>query len=1540
MTDWSQFTPIEEEPESSGIDWSQFEPIADPKRELPAGVKASDAGGGRGSANFAATDPRRVDVERPKTRLVGSTRGGFRPEEVKPRAGSGPSVLDRVPEEVQARLAAEQPLTDAQLVELQKSPALREREAAALREKARQQSVTMTEAPERGVVQRLLDKTIRKPEQRGLGDLLVEGAGDAARGVARAGAGVASSMWSGIQAGAEVVGAGDSDVARLAGEAGRAGRATRTQWGNPSDPDSLTQQVFESTFTTVPAMVALGGGNLALAAMGAQSAANDYGESRDAGKTHDEAAGRAAYMGIAEVIGERFGLPELGRMFRLKAADVAADKLPGLLKDTITLIGKEQVGEQVTQALQSAYEKWGEQGRRPDMTLDDYLRDAAETAKVTLGQSLLTGGAAGVARRMAPAPTREEEFARAFAADTADTRFMPGGAEEFARAAMSPNSEVVDPGLVSPAATVRSVVPVAPRIEEQPEEVRSPEELQAMAQQAAAQRAAAQPAAPEQPGAQAPAAPTVALPPRTTGDIGIATVPAGQLAAAAEQQIKKHAQEAATNASVPDAPVARPGERGAAGGADAGGSVVDPGRVADQPGARPADAGAPVAGDGQAGLLRAGADRQQAALTPGGATIAVDAQANTPVTPPAPQGSGAGRPDVQPPQSAAAPIEGASAAGGGATQGGQGNQAPVPPVGRGVLADGMGGAQGTQGDRRSRRQGVLDAHVATLQRSANDDRLKARALRAQGNEAGALALEGAAERKQAHIDSLESALDHPDIAGFEPVADILEEKFGRAVVPYVDTSDTAADGFSDGDAVFVNLANPQKSVAFTAVHELQHVIRRQAERGNARAQNATRLLDQVWAMVSEEHKRAYAEQFLFAGHGKTYEAIMADEKLAGLLRDEVMSDFMGGRAADAQFWRDLARKNPQTFGDFVRSWISTLKELIAALRGSGIPSINNIDPAIKNLEAAKRVAERVFAEWVALNPKLASSQAADSPAADEPVASRRRTVPVEEFDAADKDVPEYVSIDQQMSDMDEFDGMELGEVVVADDAMGELSDAELEIVQAELSEALGLAQLPDQAPVTVYPSPDDKALKKAGIMAEDAYEPIPYTEVAMRDADGEVWGSKQEAQLQIGDNPWSSWGFSVTSNDAGVTFASHTPLGKLKGIGAGAPWGLSKVSEQVAKDWNRRVAASVDLLRRKFDLAKTVPPAARKRVVQTWRELATRPGAFEFGLRAKIDRNAPTMQKLQQIADSLLDGTRYVASAGNGGASNWWTLTLQDKRTGAVSTGNIEYVNGADRRLVLHASDFDQGSGLGKPFYQVALAFSHEVGIPTNADPSGLLGVNNYRRTDQSFSAALRAGFSSQVNPGIGQRVYGWEKGAKTDAQHDSNLLRLALAQARNVAEFIPRVRELSYDLAADKFAWRKGKEAGQDAEAWVGRQLASQDVRRVSISRSTIARAAVTFQAVDGQVDVPDELTVAAPVLYSRRGGFFPEAEADSGYAALERARRDGYNRLANRQLKVPVRLADSGETVELTVDAAKAMARLDERQTLFEELAECLSR
>lgn len=303
------------------------------------------------------------------------------------------------------------------------------------------------------------------------------------------------------------------------------------------------------------------------------------------------------------------------------------------------------------------------------------------------------------------------------------------------------------------------------------------------------------------------------------------------------------------------------------------------------------------------------------------------------------------------------------------------------------------GASGPAAGGRAARASLLDQHIERWTREANDAALAGQRAERQGRVEDAQGWFSAAAEKRSLAENVERAGEHASLPAFDHVADFVEQKFGHALVPYVDTSEHAADGFMDPEShtLFVNLANPERSVAFTAFHEVQHVIRQRAGRGDAAAQRATQLLDQVWAMIDPRAKEQYAQRYLFRQPIEAGRMSLEQALQHPLLKDEMLSDFMGKRADDEAFWHDLARKSPQGFGDFVRHWLGVLKGLVQALRGKvSEGGVKDIDKAIFNLDRAKLVAEKVLREWMAAKPQTESTGAreqAENTATDTPASA-------------------------------------------------------------------------------------------------------------------------------------------------------------------------------------------------------------------------------------------------------------------------------------------------------------------------------------------------------------------------------------------------------------------------------------------------------------------------------------------------------------------------------------------------------------------------
>lgn len=1123
------------------------------------------------------------------------------------------------------------------------------------------------------------------------------------------------------------------------------------------------------------------------------------------------------------------------------------------------------------------------------------------------------------AGRVAGAMTPEAQFARALGQDVDSTFFKAKPIVDYARAALNPqafdpsridptiqadqlaaeraqstqpdllalrnvhNQAIIDSGQytddelrvagVTPAAPA---VPVVPRVEDMPTTPLAPEQIVALATQA---RAAA--------AAQGLSSDVAAAAPKGDAAPGVAQIRQGSLAAASEQVLRANAQASTVDNGGGNVSSASPaGELAAGGRAAAGGDTV--GGVA-------------------------GAGRAAAVTRRGGADAALAAPA------------------------AAAP---APARDGTIAQGALNatNQTTGLPQREGSRAAGTAG-----GDADIRRE--FSARYEQQRASQLDGvgklRNKADGLRKAGTPEliqQAEALERRAQLLEMGAENLPVMSMPPrKLAGsFSSIQTAIESTFGRRVVAYYDTRDTAGDGFAEDGVAFVNLARPERSVAFTAFHELQHLVRKEAEAGNAKSRAATQMLDQVWAMIDTAAKRQYAERYLFrnaieAGAMTPEQALNSPK-----LRDEMLSDFMGKRATDERFMRQLAEKNPSQFRAFATRWVEAIKGLIESLKGTRIKDdeldvggLKDLDRAIANLERAKLVAEKVLQAWADSKPQQAEASLATQislreagnrlPDDSKPAPVATNPAPKPKPDGvrsmSEREDKNELGAFDPFSNLDDIKTIDTDQAPEVDGEARPLSAAELEEINAELQAEQAWADT--ERPVYDHEGPSDETLASAGVMAESAYQPLPYR----RDDSTDIRFSQGGTHYH----------FRLFRSDLGVS-----AMPSESAPGPGAAMGLRFVSEAAAEAYNRRVAASLDLTRRGFDLYTAVPSAARTRVQKTWQTIAGMKGAFEFKKGDPMAyKGKPPVESFNAIAREMLAGTRLTMRAEKSRKTGWYeVLIIERKPDGldAIQKVEIEYVGGADPRLTMHVIGLNKGSGIGKAFYQVAFAWGHMLGIKSNADRFGLTSVNTYRRTEQMMAAAARAGEAGAVNPGTGQRVYGWNARAKDATQRARNLVRLALASARNAAEMVPGVRDLAYSLTDDTFSWRRGPNKGEDAEAFVTQSLRDKDVRTLSVSRSTLARAAVTFAAVDNELKIDESATIKSPILYSARG--------DGGeYAAVADPFADGYKALDGRVITFAATVASTGKTATVTIDSGAYMRDIDRRLQTLRRIRDCLT-
>lgn len=132
----------------------------------------------------------------------------------------------------------------------------------------------------------------------------------------------------------------------------------------------------------------------ALTTMGTLVFGDEYQRGREAGLSPTEATTRGMVMAAAEVIGERVGLKNVANSIAEAVRTVSTRELPMAIGK---YMASQQVGEQVTLALQAGTDTFSPVGITPDMTLAQYLQAVADTAASTLVQTAVMGGGAQAA---------------------------------------------------------------------------------------------------------------------------------------------------------------------------------------------------------------------------------------------------------------------------------------------------------------------------------------------------------------------------------------------------------------------------------------------------------------------------------------------------------------------------------------------------------------------------------------------------------------------------------------------------------------------------------------------------------------------------------------------------------------------------------------------------------------------------------------------------------------------------------------------------------------------------------------------------------------------------------------------------------------------------------------------------------------------------------------------------------------------------------------------------------------------------------------
>ena len=208
-------------------------------------------------------------------------------------------------------------------------------------------------------------------------------------------------------------------------------------------------------------------------------------------------------------------------------------------------------------------------------------------------------------------------------------------------------------------------------------------------------------------------------------------------------------------------------------------------------------------------------------------------------------------------------------------------------------------------------------------------------------------------------------------AAVNEIANALNSRLGGSIYAYNDDRATAVNGLAIGGAAFVNTANVDTNVTRTALHEFKHTVeqiaRIEARQGltNTPAQKFVADIDSIFDDMTDEGKRAYLENFLAKAElDGIADPVAREQRLQELMSDattksEMTADFLGNRATDKKFWKDVAAADPQGFKGFVEKWLAIVDNLLASLkgkRGQGNKESARVDKYIRDLNKAKAVA--------------------------------------------------------------------------------------------------------------------------------------------------------------------------------------------------------------------------------------------------------------------------------------------------------------------------------------------------------------------------------------------------------------------------------------------------------------------------------------------------------------------------------------------------------------------------------------------------------
>lgn len=620
--------------------------------------------------------------------------------------------------------------------------------------------------------------------------------------------------------------------------------------------------------------------------------------------------------------------------------------------------------------------------------------------------------------------------------------------------------------------------------------------------------------------------------------------------------------------------------------------------------------------------------------------------------------------------------------------------------------------------------------------------------------------------------------------------------------------DGANDGVYDGKNFFVNVDRPHMHVAQTIGHEFKHL--------SSSYPGIQKLFDRIWDLVDEGGRREYY-QYLKDTNQVTSDYDKATSAELDLLKDEVVSDFMGKRMTDKAWLSDLAKRKPALFADFVRDWVKVLSQVIDSLKGlvKTMSGVKNVDKYISELEKAKAIAMEVATVWAESHKSMAEKSG----------------------------LAEAMRLSARMDEISDLGAFNLD---AANDYLDEQAaeQAEREALRSELQSVTAQIDV-KAAPMRARKDVTADEIAAAGIRAEDAYPALDFRPMMGSGA------LTIKIPNQFGDGVVSSITLEPQPDDLYGVTARGTWIGPVNTENTGY------VTEGMAREFGKRLVAASDLRARKFDLSSVVDKSATIRILDAWSKLNNLDGAKKYG---SVGRGSASMS---DIAEDLGITGGYEVNIRKDDLGNKHTQTFvefKNKETGIMEAAILDVFMESGKRVAVANTSYLNRNGLGSAVYQLFAEYSARNGITLKPD-GNVSGINSYRRTEQMLSSAMRTGRSNVMIPHYVQRLYGFNPDARSETEHNKNISIMLLAGLRNVLELMPQAETLRYHPETDAFTNSVGVPMDSEIDKFLANDV---DARALGLGRSTVARAVLTRMAMDNELEMPK--TLKAPVLYSAR--------------------------------------------------------------------------